>query len=688
MILNNAENIMSGSSEVASVYVGTELVWSRSGPQPVNPVSNFTLDVTRFDAAAPSVYDTNGNVIGEVISIGGSIDTVHTTQDGIEVAGKTSMRIPVNLPKNQSWTIMYNIKSFNNSGNIAFVFDSTGENLETAKVSSTDYIRHRFGSSKLGGTYTLYNNTVTFNETGVEIGICDYATRTTEMTYYNMCYMWVCNGHTLSLYVNGAKKIETSLESFPDNVTEIGIPNYNNRASSTTNNTRMVVTKFQVANTALSTLSHVLYRWDLLGFRGSNQYFQFARLCLYADGIRLDENAGAVAACWVDGDPPTYPNNSQTVAQITGDRTGKICARRGVTQNIVFSIPSDLDPVDQYSYFAASDEATRDPIDWELYKSVDGGVTWRLLDIQTNVPDPGRDQETDIFPIEYPEPPDPPTPDPDPIIPGETESKATGTPPITFPSDGDNLLDWEIQGAEDSTTGVAVGIPYTNLFYGHQWENCYRSPQGYNVIIGDQYVDEKIQRNYYVSTYDVIPVEPETEYTLAFYNGSVPDYRYFYFIYFDNTVSNLVEPTQVPEGERNPNIGYTSLYLGINGKSYGTITTPARTAYMRICVGNTSESSINTANIGDTMLNKGKYPFPYIADDSTKYAVPVVVTSGNDTYYYVFSLTAPLSTGDVISKTSTGVNIPTYSGTNVLTVDTPTLPQIYIKYKNGGSGST
>ena len=688
MILNNAENIMSGSSEVASVYVGTELVWSRSSPQPVNPVSNFTLDVTRFNSAEPSVYDTNGNVIGEVVSIGGSIDVVQTTQDGIEVAGRTSMRIPVNLPKNQSWTIMYNIKSFNNSGTIAFVFDSSGENLETAKVTSTDYIRHRLGISKLGGTYTLYNNTVTFDTSGVEMGICDYATRTSEMTYYNMCYMWVCNGHTLSLYVNGAKKIETSLESFPDNVTEIGIPNYNNRASSVTNNTKMVVTKFQVANTALSTLSHVLYRWDLLGFRGSNQYFQFARLCLYADGIRLDENAGAVAACWVDGAAPTYGSSSQTVAKITGDRTGKICARRGVTQNIVFSIPSDLEPVDQYSYFAANDEATRDPIDWELYKSVDGGVTWRLLDTQTNIPDPGRDQETDLFTIEYPEPPEPPTPDPDPTIPGETESKITGTPPITFPSDGDNLLDWEIQGAEDSTTGVAVGIPYTNLFYGHQWENCYRSPQGYNVIIGDQYVDEKIQRNYYVSTYDVIPVEPETEYTLAFYNGSVPDYRYFYFIYFDNTVSNLVEPTQVPEGENNPNIGYTSLYLGINGKSYGTITTPPRAAYVRICVGNTSESSINATNVGDTMFNKGKYPFPYIADDSTKYAVPVVVTSGNDTYYYVFSLTAPLSTGDVISKTSTSVNIPTYSGTNVLTVDTPTLPQVYIKYKNGGSSST
>ena len=296
MILNNADNIMSGSSEVASVYVGSELVWSRSGPQPVNPVSNFTLDVTRFDAAAPSVYDTNGNEIGEVISIGGSIDAVQTTQDGLQVAGRTSMRIPVNLPKNTSWTIIYNIKSFNNNGTIAFVFDSSGENLETAKVNSTDFIRHRFGIQKLGGTYTLYNNTVTFDASGVELGICDYATRTNEMQYYNMCYMWVCNGHTLSLFVNGVKKIETSLESFPDNVTEIGIPNYNNRASSTTNNTTMVVTKFQVANTAISTPSHVLYRWDLLGFRGSNQYFQFARLCLYADGIRLDENAGAVAA--------------------------------------------------------------------------------------------------------------------------------------------------------------------------------------------------------------------------------------------------------------------------------------------------------------------------------------------------------------------------------------------------------
>lgn len=670
MILNQAENIMSGADEVSKVYCGINLIWSRIPP--VVPVSNFELDVTRFAANDPKVYDTNGKKIGQIIEIGGNVSDCKTVNDGLEVSGSTSMRIPVNLPKNSPWTIIYCIKAFNNSGEVEFIFDSKNEELASYKNNSIYGIKHSLGATQLGNNYTLLNNAYTYTSEDIQLGIWDEATRTSEMLYYNMDYRWICNGTTLSLYVNGVKKIETSLEHFPNNIEELGIPVYNNNDDS--NNSRMIITKLQVVNSAVATPSHVVYKWNITDFRGYDTYFQFARLRLYSDGARIDEEAGCVAACWVDAQKPTYTSDNETVKVLTGDRNGKLCAERGAEeQNIYFSVPYELDAVDSYSYVTANDYADRDPTSWELYKSVDGCVTWRLLDTQSNISDPGRGNETDIFPITNP---DPPAVDPEPPIPETTISRMSGQPPFTFPADGSNLLDWEIKGAEDSTTGVAVGIPYTNLFYNHQWENYYRNYTIQGVI------DEKSQKDYYVSTYDVIPVEPETDYTLAFYNGSVTDYRYFYFIWFDNTVSNTVEPTQVPQGERSPYIASTSKYLGLNGKSYATVTSPANAAYVRIVVGNTSDSSINSTNVGDTMFNKGKYPFPYIADNSTKYAVPVVVTSGNDTYYHVFSLSAPLSTGDVISKTSTGVNIPTYSGTNVLTVDTPTLPQMNIKYKN------
>ena len=71
MILNQAENIMSGADEVSKVYCGINLIWSRIPP--VVPVSNFELDVTRFAANDPKVYDTNGKKIGQIIEIGGNV---------------------------------------------------------------------------------------------------------------------------------------------------------------------------------------------------------------------------------------------------------------------------------------------------------------------------------------------------------------------------------------------------------------------------------------------------------------------------------------------------------------------------------------------------------------------------------------------------------------------------------------
>lgn len=669
MILNNAENIMSGSAEVSKVFCGVHLVWSRNSP--VNPISNFELDVTRFDAANPIVYDTNGNIIGEIIPIGGSVSNCQTTNDGLEVSGSTSMRIAVNLPKSHAWTIIYRIKYFNNNGDVVFVFDTKNEELETCKNNSIYGIRHKLGATELGDNYTLLNNAFTFESNNVQAGIWDEATRTTEMQYYEMDYRWVCNGTTLLLFVNGVKKIETSLEHFPANLAELGIPDYNSNDDSSA--ARMTITKLQVLDSAVTTPSHVVYKWSITDFRGANTYFQFARLCLYANQVRLDQEAGCVAACWVDEEKPTYSSDNETVKMLTGDRNGKMCAERGGTQDIYFSVPYSSDPVDEYSYITANDEADRDPVSWNLYKSIDGAVTWRLLDSKTDIADPGRGQETDIWEIDNPEPPDP---DPDQPIPGSSTSKKTGLPPITYPSDGSNLRDWEIIGRVDSETGVGVGIAHTNLFLNHVWETCFRQPYP----LQGTPLDRKLTRNYFLSTYDVIPVSPETTYTLSFTNGNVTDYGNIYITYYDNTVTNTVEPTEREEGMESAYIAYTWINMS-GGKTYGTFTTPTGAAYIRIVVGNENDPNINTTYIGNTMLNITRYPFPYIeTPGQVKYAIPVVNTCGSKEFFHVFSLAQPLGTGETLDKSTSGVDFQTFDGTNTITVDCPTLPYMSIVY--------
>ena len=660
MILNQAENIMSGADEVSKVFCGINLIWSRIPP--VVPVSNFELDVTRFAANDPKVYDTNGKKIGQIIEIGGNVSDCKTVNDGLEVSGSTSMRIPVNLPKNSPWTIIYCIKAFNNSGEVEFIFDSKNEELASCKNNSIYGIKHSLGATQLGNNYTLTNNAYTYTSEDIQLGIWDEATRTSEMLYYNMDYRWICNGTTLSLYVNGVKKIETSLEHFPNNIEELGIPVYNNNDDS--NNSRMTITKLQVVNSAVATPSHVVYKWNITDFRGYDTYFQFARLRLYSDGARIDEEAGCIAACWVDTEKPTYSSDNETVKVLTGDRSGKLCAERGAEeQNIYFSVPYELDAVDSYSYVTANDYADRDPTSWELYKSVDGCVTWRLLDTQSNISDPGRGNETDIFPITNP---DPPAVDPEPPIPETTISRMTGQPPLTFPADGSNLLDWEIKGA----TG-GVGIAYTNLFSG-SFEAAYRNPGN----------DAKTaNKNYYCSMVQLMPVEPETQYTVSFTGGSCSNFGSIRVLYFDDTVTDLTEPTQNREpGQASPWRGYAWINTPA-GKYWGTFTTSSTTYYIRIMVGSDSASEVNLNSIGNVMLNKGKYPYPYISSGQ-KYAIPVTVTSLGSEFFKVFSLSQPLGEGDTLNFATDHSDIKTYGGTNTLNVETPVVPEMSIEYKN------
>ena len=96
MVLNIADDVFIGDAQVSEVYAGDEEIWCAG--------TSFELDVTRFDPDDPKLYDTNGNVIGQVSMISGSIaDNVYTVTDGLHVTGHTNCEIAVDLPKNKPW---------------------------------------------------------------------------------------------------------------------------------------------------------------------------------------------------------------------------------------------------------------------------------------------------------------------------------------------------------------------------------------------------------------------------------------------------------------------------------------------------------------------------------------------------------------------------------------------------------
>lgn len=62
------------------------------------------------------------------------------------------------------------------------------------------------------------------------------------------------------------------------------------------------------------------------------------------------------------------------------------------------------------------------------------------------------------------------------------------------------------------------------------------------------------------------------------------------------------------------------------------------------------------------------------------YTIPVVVSSGGSSQITTFTVNKPLELSDSLTLSSTGVNIPTSSGENTLTVNTESKPLVSILY--------
>ena len=63
--------------------------------------------------------------------------------------------------------------------------------------------------------------------------------------------------------------------------------------------------------------------------------------------------------------------------------------------------------------------------------------------------------------------------------------------------------------------------------------------------------------------------------------------------------------------------------------------------------------------------------------------IPIIISSGNQSQTININIDAPLGQSDTISKTSTGIDIPTYSGKNRIDVNTTVTPsEVYIKFSD------
>lgn len=199
----------------------------------------------------------------------------------------------------------------------------------------------------------------------------------------------------------------------------------------------------------------------------------------------------------------------------------------------------------------------------------------------------------------------------------------SGVPPFTFKSDGQNLRDWSMSGQVEG-----VGEKTENLLDTTGAQSGYITDDG-TIVSG--------HANLMYTDYIAIPAN--TEYMTQSY---------------DNRVTTMDSPSMC---------FYDSSLTYISGTAFSrstskTFPVPNNAVYIRTCYRKTASWN---------MLNAGSSPLPF---EPYGYKIPITC-GGTTTNIY---LDAPLMDGETISKSSTGVNIPTVSGSNTLSVNTTVQP--------------
>ena len=233
----------------------------------------------------------------------------------------------------------------------------------------------------------------------------------------------------------------------------------------------------------------------------------------------------------------------------------------------------------------------------------------------------------------------------------------TGVPPFTFKSNGDNLVDWSIKGNVGG-----VGEKTKNLL---DISNVNSSNRGISVKEedGGLHIYGKSNRDVAFIVNLLTPDKP----TAADTNFSLEAGTY--------TLSGMVATTNSMIRLQLVDVTGIETTLGLDDGSGFTFTL-ADDSIVR--------ARLNIRGVAyDVPVDITIKPMLRAADTSSDfepYGYKIPVTCGGKTTD-IFIGDSPLGADDTISKTSTGVNIPTVNGSNTLTVDTTVQPsEVSITY--------
>ena len=232
----------------------------------------------------------------------------------------------------------------------------------------------------------------------------------------------------------------------------------------------------------------------------------------------------------------------------------------------------------------------------------------------------------------------------------------TGVPPLTFVSNGKNLVDYRIYGASGG-----VGDRTENLF-----DKDSESVAGF---ISDSGAIA-ITPDYPISTYDYINVLPNT------------DYSYKAFI-----AANPSESTHktIRVSYYTSNKAFISRYLEIgNGLTKKTIRTPNNCFYARLSIDDNLENVMLWEGSSDvSVYDPYGYKIPIVCGGTTTniYLDEPLAKSGNNADYIDYAA-QKRHNSDGTESSVTLPEISTLAGTNTLTVGTEVQPSdVYIKYE-------
>lgn len=215
-------------------------------------------------------------------------------------------------------------------------------------------------------------------------------------------------------------------------------------------------------------------------------------------------------------------------------------------------------------------------------------------------------------------------------------NEVEGTLPLSFEANGNNLLDYRIDGASGG-----VGARTNNLFDKTKTNRKLNQAKNADGTMNYSTVSSNFF-DYYIA------VEPNTQYT-------VTDERYAPSrIYFFKSDKTWIDRAELAPGDAYP--------------KKRVFTTPANCYYIQF-----QESKDKMMNENTLMLNVGNISLPY----ESYYKIPVKINNTNVANIY---LDSPIYENESISLSDTNVDIPTIDGTNVISIDTTVQPSnVYIQ---------